>query len=475
MNASLKTEFPLVIGIDVGTTYTKALAIDDRGNFIGLASKPTSWTAVTKGNVEANAEELVAGVIDVIREVIHSATASLGMRVRVHGIGITGFAESGVIIDTGGKTLTPVVAWFDNRGEEELALLGPQFAKDFERHTGLVCNVQSTFSTLLWFKSQGISFGNGVMWLNALEYVAHRIGARRITEPSLASRTGLLDQGTGELWRPALTALGIEANFVPPMIQAGMRAGEVAVAWMPEETQGAVITVVGHDHSVGAVGAGAIGDDQLFNSAGTADVLLRTVPGVLTYDQRSALTAVGVAAGRHVLAGRTALVGGARGGLVLRRALDLIGARSGARLEEIDAAWKLGMANADLVDMTQDKAIANDIHIVIKGEATPVDLWAAALAYSSHENKKLLSGINSVVGIHKDAIGSGGWLRLRSVRESKATVIPNMHITDVKEPGAFGAALFASWAAIGEHDALIDHIKQRLRNKAEIEKEYAER
>jgi sugar (pentulose or hexulose) kinase len=325
MNASLKREFPLVIGIDLGTTYTKALAIDEQGNVIGLASKPTEWTAVTNGNVESNAERLVDGVIEVVKEVIRNATTSLGTRVKVHGIGITGFAESGVIIDPGGNTLTPVVAWFDNRGEEELAQLGKQFAKEFERHTGLVCNVQSTFSTLLWFKSQGVFFGNGVMWLNALEYVAHRIGARRITEPSLASRTGLLDQGTGELWEPALAALGIDATFIPPMIQAGMRAGEVTVEWMPEETQGAVITVVGHDHSVGSVGAGAIGIDQLFNSAGTADVLLRTVPGVLTYDQRSALTAVGVAAGRHVLADRTALVGGARGGLVLGRALDLLG------------------------------------------------------------------------------------------------------------------------------------------------------
>ena len=47
-----------------------------------------------------------------------------------------------------------------------------------------------------------------------------------------------------------------------------------------------MLTVAGHDHPVAAIGVGAAGADELFNSSGTADVLARSIPGTLAEAER---------------------------------------------------------------------------------------------------------------------------------------------------------------------------------------------
>jgi hypothetical protein len=153
----------------------------------------------------------------------------------------------------------------------------------------------------------------------------------------------------------------------------------------------------------------------------------------------------------------------------LRRALDLLGARDGQKLLEIDNAWSAAHKFKDVIDMSQGKSISNDIKIVLTGDAGPNDLWSAALDYMSSENKKMLNGIAAVVGEHKTALGSGGWLKLRSVREIKSSVIANLTFSSIDEPGAFGAAFIASWTAQGGDSSLVDHVGKLV---AKLNSEY---
>ena len=157
------------------------------------------------------------------------------------------------------------------------------------------------------------------------------------------------------------------------------------------------------------------------------------------------------------------MIGGSRGGLVLRRALDLLGARRGPRMHEIDDAWNAERPFHDVIDMTQYKSISNDLQITLTGDAGPNELWAAALDYMIGENRKMISGIEAVVGTHKKALSAGGWTKLRSVRESKSAIIHDLEFSNIDEAGAFGAAYMASWAHSGSGESLIDHINQRVK------------
>ena len=453
----------IYLGIDLGTTNTKVISVDSSGAHIATASKPTNWQVMPNGRIETSAEGLFDTIIICIDEVVEKIRNKIAV-LTISGIGITGMAESGVILDKNEKIVSEPIAWFDSRGETEMHALGDAFRIEYQSKTGLVFKPESSLSSLLSLKTEGFDFNrDDIVWLNVLEYVAFRLTGTKATEPSLASRTALYDQSTLSLWRSAQKVLGIKDSFLPPEKYAGEAWGIIANPLLNSVIQGAVVTVAGHDHGVGAAGSGVTGDDQLFNSAGTADVLLRSVSKTLTDKQRFALTELGVSAGRHSLQGATSLIGGSRGGLVLRRALDLFGARRGDELEEIDNNWKPERAFHDVIDMSQAKSISNDIQITLTGDAGPNELWAAALDYMASENRKMLKGIDTVVGTHKTALSAGGWIKLRSVREIKSSVIHDLSFSNISEAGAFGAAYIASWTHSGSGDSLIGHINQRVK------------
>ncbi|MDT4985190.1 MAG: hypothetical protein QOF95_2680, partial [Pseudonocardiales bacterium] len=316
----------LVVGVDLGTTDTKVVLSTPDGVTVGFARRPTSWTHSADGRQTTTGETLAAGVLATIRDALDSVRDRTGRSCRVVGVGIAGLAESGVVLDPHGRETSPVIAWFDERGETELKALDPAFLAEFPRRTGLPVGSQWTLPKLLWLRGAGLDLGAGSRWLNVPEFVAWTLCGEQISEPSLASRTGLFDQATGEPWGEALAALGVAGGFLPDTVPAGQAAGRITHCSTAPELDGAVVTVAGHDHPVAAVGAGAVGPEDLFDSCGTAEVLLRVVPRVLDDAERSTLVGLGIDAGRHVVPGQTVLMGGMRSGLVMRRVLSLLGA-----------------------------------------------------------------------------------------------------------------------------------------------------
>jgi hypothetical protein len=76
-------------------------------------------------------------------------------------------------------------------------------------------------------------------------------------------------------------------------------------------------------------------------------------------------------------------------------------------------------------------------------------VWAATLEHLAAQTGHLLAGVTGVVGEHRSAVAAGGWTRMRSVRETKARLIPRLTFCPVDQPGTRGAALFAA-CALGE-------------------------
>jgi sugar (pentulose or hexulose) kinase len=269
----------------------------------------------------------------------------------------------------------------------------------------------------------------------------------QVSEPSLASRTGLLDQSTGRAWDDALAVLGAPAGFLPPAVPAGTAAGRIRGCAAVPELDGAVVTVAGHDHPVAAVGAGAVGAEDLFNSCGTAEVLLRSVPRRLTDTERATLVAAGFEAGSHVLEGSAALIGGMRSGLVMRRVLNVLGAGDPAGRDALDARWRPGPAAPGSVVVTGGSVDDDEVTLRLGDAAGPDQAWAATLEHLSGRAAGLLAAVGAVVGEHRAAVAAGGWTRMRSVRETKLRTIPRLGFSAIEQPGARGAALFAACAA----------------------------
>lgn len=429
------------LGIDLGTSYTKALIIDHRGLEVALASVETHWSESKAGAVAGQADLFVQGFYTAVTSAIAKVEQSCGKRIKIEAIGIAGLAESGVLLNAAGEAISPVIAWFDERGEDQMNALSANFKSEFSRKTGLIFTSQCSLGKWLWLKDNGFDISPNTRWLNLLEYIAYRLTGEVFTEPSLASRTGGWAQETDSPWQPALDLIGASEKFFPEVKRAGEAFGRVLAKEAPAQIRNSIVTVAGHDHAVASVGAGAVGNDVLFNSCGTADVLFRSISGKLTDEARAELVLGGIGAGTHVLAGKSSLIGGTRGGLVLRRILSLFDEFDDDVRFKLDLGW---VDNDDQsIVVTEPQFMANEINISITNETSAQQLWNAAIRHNSIETKKVLSHMSKVVGEHSSARAAGGWTRLRSIRLSKQALMPDLSFSETNEPGAFGAANFA--------------------------------
>lgn len=429
----------VVVGVDVGTTSMKAAAFALDGRSVGEASVVTCWDVGSGGETDLDVDCLTSDFTGLVTELVETTGT------QPIGIGITGMAETGVVVDDHGAARHRAIAWFDQRGAAELDDLPPNIRDAFAGTTGLALKAECSLSKLLWLQAQGFTINTGDVWLNAQEFLGFRLTGTRATEPSLASRTALWDQD-GRPWTQALDLIGVSEDFIPPFVAAGTSLGVVGDG-CPESMQGAVVTVTGHDHLVAAIGSGAVGSNQLFNSCGTADVLVRSVPWVIDADARAQLVAGGLSVGRHALGGHTAVLGATRFGLVMERVMAMLGVHDHAQRARLVDAWRNEGSGNDVVSVSEPGGWVNEVRVSLHDTCSPDQVVAAAIDYGLHSMRGCLETMTSVTGPSDHVIAGGGWAQLDGVLRAKGSLLADLSRSTVSQPGVRGAAAFAGIAA----------------------------
>ena len=188
----------------------------------------------------------------------------------------------------------------------------------------------------------------------------------------------------------------------------------------------------------------------MFDSFGTAEALVRTVPGLLPAAARERLAGQGIDAVPHVLPGRQVLLGGTKAGLVLRRTLRMLGADDRAdRRRELDEAAEALRPDFDGAGITVAGAENREEFLrveVTSDEITPAVWWLATLAHAGAEAQACLDRMAAEIGPAVSAVVAGAGPRMASVRAAKLAGLPGVRFSDRTQAGAFGAALFAASA-----------------------------
>ena len=306
----------LLLGIDVGTTYCKALVLDVAGEELGEARERTPWTPVATG-AEIDPHRVARTALAVAARALAASPPG-----EVAAVGVAGLAETGVLIDRRGEPVGPAIAWHDARGADEArAIASALGARRFAAETGVPASALCTLSKLAWQRAHGAA--DAVRWLGMPEWVARSLGAADVAELSLASRTGMLSLTDRAWWPDALAWLGVPEGFLAEPVPAGTPVGRVGDA-LPA-ARDAVLTVAGHDHVVAMVGAGATGEGDVLHSSGTADVFVRTVAADLDADRIADAVDSGVTVGWHVVPERWSLISGNELDVAPAAALQLLG------------------------------------------------------------------------------------------------------------------------------------------------------
>ena len=182
--------------------------------------------------VEHDPDELLAGALDAISEVVAGTGAAVG------ALGIANQTESFVLWERdSGRAVTPVISWQDQRAAELCAEIGrrPESAGLRER-TGLALDPTFSAPKLAWLfeadaalrsraESGELLFGDVACWLawHLSGGVAH------VTEPSNACRSLLVDLSTLRWDQALLDLFEVPEALLPairPSDDLGVRAAE---------------------------------------------------------------------------------------------------------------------------------------------------------------------------------------------------------------------------------------------------------
>lgn len=261
------------VTVDIGTTSVKLGVFDADGVQVDAATTPTPTVADAFGEIYD---------VDALRALVSGFVAGLAAvhRDSIGRIAITGVGESGGLVRPDLSLASPMILWHDHRGAEYLERLSPADRTRVYEVTGLPVNANYGLSKVAWALDHADDAA-GAQWLTIADHLAAVLTGKRWIEPSLASRTLALDLSTRS-WSDEITGLlGVAPAVFPPLQEQGGQLVLPEVARDLGIASDVRVTVAGHDHMVGGVGAG-LRPGELLNSTGTTEglLMLRAAPAL---------------------------------------------------------------------------------------------------------------------------------------------------------------------------------------------------
>lgn len=273
---------PLLVGIDVGTTNTKAVVFDPSGRVVAHGSAPTPTHFPETSRAQHNPEELWRSSITTLRQVVDQ----LDNVDRIAAVAVASFGEGAVPLDSDGEPTHPMIAWFDQRAQRQVEWLDRVVGRErIFNVTGLSLQPIFGLCKLLWLKeNEPKAFDRTVSWLNAADYIAFRLSGVAATDYSLASRTLALDLHRLQWDEELLQEVNVSPDLFAPLRPSGSRLGPItseaaAATGLPRSVQ---VAVGGHDHVCGALAAGVTEPGTMLNSLGTAEAIFLPLDKPLT-------------------------------------------------------------------------------------------------------------------------------------------------------------------------------------------------
>jgi sugar (pentulose or hexulose) kinase len=255
------------ITIDIGTTSVKLCLFGSNADLITSARHPTPTASDGTGQIY-DLPTLLGHVKQFIQD-LRSPVRALVQRIAITGVG-----ESGGLVRPDLSLASPMILWHDQRGVGYLTRLTTKERRLIYRVTGLPVSGNYGLSKTAWAVEHTDGAAADSKWLNIAEYLAALMSGERWSEPSLASRTMALDLSRG-IWSTDVCGLvGVDVSIFPELRPAA--EGLPITTAFAEEVgldAGVDVHVAGHDHMVGAVGAG-LQPGELLNSTGTTEGLL---------------------------------------------------------------------------------------------------------------------------------------------------------------------------------------------------------
>lgn len=265
----------IALGIDIGTSGTKTLAIDHKGTILASASAEYPCHHPHPGWSEQDPEDWWKATAQTIQAVLQQTQLSPR---EITGVGLSGQMHGSVFLDEAGQVIRPALLWNDQRTAAECAEI-EQRAGGREALVRLVANPALTGFTapkLLWLRNHEPRNWDRVRQvLLPKDYIRYRLTGTFATEVSDASGTLMLDVANRCWSRELLSKLEIDPALLPVCHESQEISARVSKLGGESSglAEGTAVVGGGGDQPAGAVGNGIVRPGVVSATMGTSGVV----------------------------------------------------------------------------------------------------------------------------------------------------------------------------------------------------------
>ena len=263
-----------IMGVDVGTTGTKAVAFSLEGNVLGqhykeypIASPRPGWMELNPGQVRAAIEETVAAAADQARKA--------GQPVKT--IGISSQGEAFVPLDDAGNPLYNIQITLDNRCRDQLDKIRETLDERalFELTGHSLSSIYSLPKFLWMAQNEPDLWRRAAKILCMEDYACWILGVDPAISHNLAARTQVFDMQRLCWSEPMCELAQVRPEQLSRPLPSGSVSGQVpaSVAGRLNLDSGVAVCTGGHDQSCGAMGGGATSPGLAMYATGTVECI----------------------------------------------------------------------------------------------------------------------------------------------------------------------------------------------------------
>ena len=264
----------LAVGLDVGTTGVKGVAVEPGGGVVAIAEEGYPLSTPHAGWSEQDPEDWWRAS----RAVLARLVEATGPASPITGIGLSGQMHGLVALDSADRVIRPAILWNDQRTGAECTEIEERIG--LERLIGLTGNRALTGFTapkLLWLRRhEPESYTRIARVLLPKDYVRLRLTGEWAIDVADASGTLLLDVARRSWSEDVLDALELPSAWLPPVLESPEVSG--ATRACDEVSDGIPVAAGAGDCAAAAVGVGIDRPGPLSIVMGTSGVVFAALP-----------------------------------------------------------------------------------------------------------------------------------------------------------------------------------------------------
>lgn len=257
------------IGIDLGTSASKFLLVDEVGRVLNTVTKEYPLSFPRPGWSEQDPahwwQACLAGVPELLAGFDAKQVAGIGVGGQMHGL---------VALDAAGNVLRPAILWNDGRTAAQVDYLNETVGKDkLSAWTGNIAFAGFTAPKLLWMRqNEPDLFARIAKILLPKDYLVYRLTGVHATDYSDASGTLLLDVAHKRWSAEMLDLCGVTEDQMPALFDSWQPVGTLTAAaaaalGLPTDV---VVCAGAGDNAAAAIGTGTVGEGRCNISLGTS-------------------------------------------------------------------------------------------------------------------------------------------------------------------------------------------------------------